>query len=432
MSTTLTISLICLGIFLCILCSAYFSASEISFTSVNTIRLEGEAEDGNKRAKRALKILEKYDDMLSAILIGNNLVNIAASSLGAVLVILIAGDDSYAWVATVALTILIIIFGETIPKITAKKNANHFVLFSGAILRVLMIVFFPIIFVVVFLIRLITKPMAKRLADEDEDTDESVEELQSIVETAEDEGVLDKDRSELVSAAIDFPEISAFEVMTARVDVDAIDIEDSLEEIMELVSKTPYTRIPVYEGSIDHVIGILHMNHFLKAMAENEKTDIRSLLMPPCFLYKTTKLPDVLEQLRNARQHLAIVTDEYSGTLGVISMEDVMEQIVGEIWDETDVIEEDVIRVSDNEVEVDGDMRISDFLEIIDEDERNFDCDSDTLGGWMIESLGHFPEEGEVLTQENYTLKVVSMDERRVDKVRICFLQAETEAEKGN
>lgn len=414
----MTIYIIAASILVCILLSGFFSASEMSYSSCNTVRLENEEKDGNRKAKRALFIANHYDDALSAILIGNNLVNIAASSLCSVFIILLTGEDKLTWAGTIVVTILIIIFGETIPKIAAKKKANGFALFASAPLRFLMILFKPVIWIVVNVINLITFKMNP---EEEKDEDEGTTELQSIIETAEDEGVLDKERTELIHAAIDFSEISAFEVMTARIDVDAIDIDDDWEDILEVVRNTSHTRIPVYENGIDHIIGVVHMNHLLKAMASEEETDLRSLLMKPCFLYKTTKLPVVLEELRKAKQHLAIVTDEYGGTLGVISMEDVLEQIVGEIWDDTDDVEEGVVRHSENEVEVDGDMVISDFLDLTDIDEDDFECESDTLGGFITETLGTFPKEGDTVDYENLTLTVLKMDERRVEKVLIRF-----------
>ena len=414
----MTIYIIAASILVCILLSGFFSASEMSYSSCNTVRLENEEKDGNRKAKRALFIANHYDDALSAILIGNNLVNIAASSLCSVFIILLTGEDKLTWAGTIVVTILIIIFGETIPKIAAKKKANGFALFASLPLRFLMILFKPLIWVVVNVINLITFKMNP---EEERDEDEGTNELQSIIETAEDEGVLDKERTELIHAAIDFSEISAFEVMTARIDVDAIDIDDDWEDILEVVRNTSHTRIPVYENSIDHIIGVVHMNHLLKAMASEGETDLRSLLMTPCFLYKTTKLPVVLEELRKAKQHLAIVTDEYGGTLGVISMEDVLEQIVGEIWDDTDDVEEGVVRHSENEVEVDGDMVISDFLDLTDIDEDEFECESDTLGGFITETLGTFPKEGDTVDYENLTLTVLKMDERRVEKVLIRF-----------
>lgn len=404
-----------IGIFLCLCLSAFCSASEMSFSSCSTMRLENARDAGSKRAKTAVYITEHFDDALSAILIGNNLANIGASSLASIAVILIAGDG-YAWVATVVLTVLVIIFGETMPKITAKQNANRFALKNAYIVRAMMVVFYPLVWVVVMLIKLITLGMKGEVGDS---PDEAVEELQSIIETAEDEDVLDEDQSELVQAAIDFSETSASEVMTARVDVQAIDIEDDWDDILAIIEDAPFTRLPVYEGSIDNIIGILYLNHFLKALADNGYADIRKLLMPPCYVYKTMKLPAVLSQLRKAKQHLAVVTDEYGGTAGVVSMEDVLEQIVGDIWDESDTVEPEVVQHTESEYELDGAMVLSDFLELVGINENDFDAESDTVGGWTLEMFGGFPEEGDSFTFRNITVTVLSMDGRRVERVLV-------------
>ena len=350
------------AIVLCIVLSGFFSGSEMAFSSCNRLRLEGEKEDGNRAAALALYILDHFDDALGAILIGNNLVNVASSSLLSVgIVLLFTGRpevnvDAWNSAATVILTVLIIIFGETIPKITAKKNANRLSLRYAWPVRILMAVLRPLVWATVGLVNLIT---GRLKGAEEEDSEEKVEELQSIIETAEDEEVIDEEESELVQAAIAFRDISASEAMTARVDVLAIDIDDSWEEILDTVRKSHYTRIPVYEESIDHVIGVLHMNRFLKALSGGEtRTDLRPLLMEPCYVYKTMKLPEVLKAFQKARQHLAVVVDEYGGTLGIISLEDVLEQVVGDIWDETDTVEEDVIQRTEREYEIDGDMPI--------------------------------------------------------------------------
>ncbi|HHU23040.1 MAG TPA: HlyC/CorC family transporter, partial [Clostridiales bacterium] len=242
---------------------------------------------------------------------------------------------------------------------------------------------------------------------------------QSIIETVEDEGVIDEERSELLQAALDFSNISASEVMTARVDMEALDIEDDWEDILEAINNSHYSRLPVYEGSIDNIIGILYLNHFFKALLDNEVVDIRSLLMEPCYVYKTMKLPGVLNELRKCKMHLAIVTDEYGGSMGLITMEDVMEQIVGEIWDESDEIFSDVIEREEGLYEIDGDMSISDFLELLDWDEDSFDSESSTVGGWTIEMFGAFPEPGQSFTYENITVTVLSMDNLRVEKVLV-------------
>lgn len=421
MSTVLVFA----GIFLCLCLSNFCSASEMAFSSCNVMRLENARDDGSKRAKIAVYITEHFDDALSAILIGNNLANIGASSLASVAVILVTGGDEYAWLATIILTVLVIIFGETMPKIGAKKNANRTSLKNAYVVRAMMIIFYPLVWLVVSLIKLLTMGMKPEAADAD--SDEAVEELQSIIETAEDEDVLDEDQSELVQAAIDFSETSAFEVMTARVDVQAIDIEDDWDDILAIIEDAPFTRLPVYEGSIDNVIGILYLNHFLKAMADDGRVDIRKLLMPPCYVYKTMKLPAVLNTLRKAKQHLAIVSDEYGGTLGVVSMEDVLEQIVGDIWDESDVVEHEVVQREKSEYELDGAMILSDFLELVGLNEDDVDAESNTVGGWTLEMFGSFPQEGDSFTYRNLTVTVLSMDGRRVERVLVKLAPSEAD-----
>ena len=406
-----------LGIILCVFGSNYFSSSEMAYSSCNRLRLEGAMEDGSKRAAIAVKIIDRYDDALSAILIGNNLVNIAASSLGSVLVLLIAGDDGYTWISTVVITVLVIIFGETMPKIIAKGSANRLALSHSYVIRGLMIVLKPVIWVVVGIVKLITLGMKGEETDTDEEA--AAMELRSIIETAEDEEVLDEDRSELVQAAIEFSDVSASEVMTARVDVVALDVDDELSEQIAVIDEAQYSRIPVYEDSVDNIIGVLYVNHFLKALTDEEKPDIRSLLMAPCYVYKTMKLPAVLSELRRAKQHLAIVTDEYGGTLGVLSMEDVLEQLVGEIWDETDEVEEEIVERSDGVYELDGDMVIGDFVELVGINEDDFDFESETVGGWTIEMFGAFPEAGESFEYGNMSVTVLEMDGLRVEKVLV-------------
>lgn len=413
---TISDVLVFVGIFLCLCLSAFCSAAEMSYSSCSQIRLEGARDSGDKRGRLAVYIVEHFDNALSAILIGNNLANICSSSLASVAVILISGSDDYAWVSTVVLTLIVITFGETIPKITAKQNANKLALKNSYPVRFMMIIFYPLVWLVVAVINLITRGMKTEAADT---PDEAVEELQSIIETAEDEAVLDEDQSELVQAAIDFSETSAMDVMTARVDVQAIDIEDDWDEILALVEDAPYTRLPVYEGSIDNVIGILYLNHFLKAMADDGRADIRKLLMPPCYVYKTMKLPAVLAQLRKAKQHLAVVTDEYGGTLGVVTMEDVLEQIVGDIWDESDTVAPEVVQHTDSEYELDGSMVLSDFLELVGINEDEVEAESNTVGGWTLEMFGDYPAPGDSFTYRNLTVTVLSMDGRRVGRVLV-------------
>lgn len=420
----IAIILLTIGIILCILLSAFFSASEMSISSCNALRVENLKDEGDKKGTRAYYVLQKFDDALSAILIGNNLVNIAASSMGSVFVILLLKTDAFTWISTVVITCLVIIFGETIPKIAAKKNATRFTLAFSSFIKALMIVLKPLIWVVVKLVNLFTKGMKGE--SEELDEDEAIDELATIIETAEDEDVLEEDQSELVQAAIDFLDISAYEAMTSRVDLIAIDVEDDEDEIKKIIEDSPYSRIPVYKDSIDNIIGILYLNHYLKAITLDEHVDIKSLLMKPVYVYQTTKLTSVLDQLREAKQHMAIVCNEYGGTHGIITMEDIMEEIVGDIWDETDTVEEDeVIELDENRFELDGDMGIADFCELLKIDEEEFEAESDTLGGWVLEHFEAYPSNGESFEDEDLGLKVtiVSIIDRRVDKILVDVIQ---------
>lgn len=406
------------AVIILVLLSAFFSGAEMAYSSANRLRLESAAEKGNKSAALACRIYDSYDDMLSTVLICNNLVNIALSSIASVMAILIANSESSSTattIATVIVTIIVIIFGETIPKIVSKKNANRTAINYAFTVRCLIVVLKPVLFVVVSIIQFITKPMkGEKPADEQE---AAVEELFSIIETVEDEGVIDEERSELLQAALDFSEISASEVMTSRVDMLSIDIDDDWDEILETIDKSTYSRLPVYEDSIDNIIGILYLNHFFKSITSTEKIDIRPLLIKPCYVYKTVKLPSVLTEMQKSRTHLAIVTDEYGGSMGIVTMEDVLEELVGEIWDETDEFEPEVIEHGKNLYELDGDMNMSDFLEMIDRSEDSFDTDSATVGGWTIEKFGRFPECGDTFTFENLNLTVLEVSGQRVEKV---------------
>ena len=399
--------------------SAFFSASEMSYSSANRLRLENAAEDGDRRAKTAVGILDHFDRTLSAILIGNNLVNIAASSLGSVIVILLAGEQ-WTWVSTVVLTLLVIIFGETMPKIVAKQNANGIALRNAYVIRALSIVLYPVIWLVVGLVHLITRPLRGDTGDGDPEEAAS-QELQSIIETAEDEDVLDEDRSELLRSALDFSEIAVMDVMTARVDVEALDIDDDWRELLLSGEDLPYSRIPVYEDSIDNVIGVLYLNRFYKALLDDPDADIRSNLMKPLYIYKTVKLPDVLAQLRKNQQHLAVVTDEYGGTLGIVTLEDVLEELVGDIWDETDEVEDEIVERPDGMYEIDGDLPIGDLAELLDVTEESLDTASATAGGWTIEKFGAFPKVGDTVEADGLRVKVLAMGEDglRVEKILV-------------
>lgn len=413
-----------LTLVVCLVLSAFFSASEMSLSAANRVRLENAAEDGDRGARTALKLLDRYDRALGAILIGNNLVNVAASSAGSVLALAAAASSGASEglctaAATAVVTLAVIIFGETIPKLLAKKNATRLSPVLAGPVWFLSVILLPVVWCAVKLTELIARLLPAPVVDEDEAQEAAVEELQSIIETAEDEAVLDEDRSELLQAALDFGDVSASEVMTARVDMTAIDIDDDWDEILSTVNEAPYSRLPVYEGDTDNIIGVLHLNALYRAMLDGTPVDLRPLLTEPCWIYKTVKLPSVLEELRRRKTHLAIVTDEYGGTAGVITMEDVLEALVGDIWDETDEVEPEVVETSEGIWELDGDMAIGDFLELTGLDEADFDFDSETVGGWVMELNEGFAAPGDELRYKDLRLTVLEADGKRVEKVRV-------------
>lgn len=402
--------------------SAFFSGSEIAYSSVNPLRLKRiHNETKSQKARRALYITDHYDRALSSILIGNNLVNLASSTLSTQLFITllaergIVGENTAAVISTAAITIFVLIFGETVPKLSAKGDPERFSMTVSRPLRGIMIIFSPI----VWLVMKIIGSISKRWKTEEDDDAVTEDDLSEIIDTVEDEGVIDEDTSELLQSALDFPDICAYEIITPRVDMVAIDIEDSREEIMEIIESSVYSRLPVYEGSIDNIIGVLHLNQFLKAMAAGEEFDIKSKLLPVVFLHKTTILPQALRELREKKLHLAIVTDEYGGTMGLITMEDILEQLVGDIWDETDEIEDEMVELAPDLFEVDGSMRIYDFLEEFEIDDRDFDDDNATVGGFAIEQLGGYPARGESFDFEHLTITVKQLQNLRVTRVLV-------------
>jgi len=402
-------------ILILIVLSAFFSGSEIAYASANRLRLKKAAESGRSKEHAAFYIYEHYEGALSTILIGNNLVNIAASSVATIIAVDLLGDSGAA-VATLTMTVLILIFGEIAPKILAKENCDTFATAVALPLRFLMVLLKPVVALVLFLVGLVAK-LWKDAGDEDSVTEED---LVSLIETVEDEGVIDEDRSELLQSALEFSDISAQEILTPRVDMIAIDIDDPYDVILETAESSPYSRIPVYENTIDNVIGVLYLNHFFKKAVEGSNFSIRSLLMEVCFIHKSMKLPAVLAELKRRKTHMAIVTDEYGGTMGLLTMEDVLEQLVGEIWDETDVIVNECTDLGDGLYEVSGDMSLSDFLDEVEvKPGEELEDDYTTVGGWAIERLQKFPQPGDSFTYENMTVTVTEVDDLRVLKLTV-------------
>ncbi|NMA93300.1 MAG: HlyC/CorC family transporter [Clostridiales bacterium] len=403
-------------IVICIMFSAVFSSSEIAYASSSRVKLRKAAEAGERGAKAAVGIAENFEKALITILIGNNLVNIASSAIATVIAIGLFGNSG-AGIATAVMTVLIITFGEISPKLIASRMPEKFACFISPLIKLLIIITTPAVFVLNAFVGLVSRIWQKQAVEEIVTEDD----LETIFETVEDEGVVDEDTADLLQSALDFDDVLAYEIITPRVDVEAIDIEDSTEEIKEQIMSTTYSRLPVYEDSVDNIIGICHVNFTLKALANGEKLDLRKLMMKPNFVHKTMPLDDVFEVMQNRDTHMVIVTDEYGGTMGILTMEDVLEQIVGDIWDEKDEIDEEFVELSPNLYEVDADMRIEDLFYELDMDEKDFDDDNATLGGWAIEMLAGYPQVGDSFEYKNLSFKVAETEGMRVTSLLVEF-----------
>ena len=404
-----------------IMLSAYFSASEIAFNSANKMRLRRAAEGGSKTAKIAFSITEKFTTALSAILIGNNLANIAVSTCSTLIILNLFKDNVAlaSTIATILITIVILIFGEIIPKVLAKQNADVVVRIIAVPTRILTIILSPFVFIVTSLLFVLRKIWGKDHKNDDPTVTE--EELVTIIDTIEEEGLINEEQGELLQSTLEFRDTTIERIMTPRIDMTAIDIDDDEDKITALLSDTTqYSRLPVYEESIDNIIGVLSLSRYYKAALAESKPDLRSLLMNPCRLHKTMKLPAALSKLREAQMHLAIVIDEFGGTLGVVTMEDILEELVGDIWDDTDVIVTQCVATGENTYDVKSDMNIDDFFEEVDFTKpEDFNCEYSTMGGWAIEMLNSDPHIGDSFRYENLFVIVSEMDGERVVKLTI-------------
>lgn len=420
-------------IFVMLVLSAFFSGSEISFNSANKMRLRHAAEEGNKTAKLAYDISEHFTTALSAILIGNNLANIAASTCATALFIKLLssvpnGDALASTIATVVMTIIVLIFGEICPKILCKQHADNVVRWVSIPIRVLTIILFPAVLIVMGLLGILRKIWGKDSDGSAPDVTE--DELSSIIDTVEEEGVIDEDQGELLQSSLEFHETTIEEIMTPRIDLTTIDIEDDKENIVDIIESSTFSRIPVYQDSIDNVIGILYLNHYYKEAVDDHDVDISSLLIKPCFLHKTMRLPAALRHLRERQTHIAIVIDEFGGTMGVVTIEDILEEIVGDIWDESDEIVADMIQIADDKYEVIGEMNIDDFFAELDYYPKDFECEYSTVGGWAIENLNSDPHVGDIFTYDFLTVLVSEMeDDVRVTKLTVTVGERPSEDE---
>lgn len=398
--------------------SAYFSATETAFSSLNRVRLKSKADSGNRRAALALALSDDYDRLLSTILIGNNIVNITATTISTLLFTNLLGTYGPT-VSTVFLTVVILIFGEISPKSLAKESPEQFAMFSAPFLKLFVAALRPLNFLFTQWKRLLNKLFHKT---EDEGITE--EELITMVDQAEDEGGLDQHESQLIRSAIEFNDLEVDEILTPRVDIVALEDTASMEEIAKTFAESGYSRLPVYHESIDDIIGVIHEKDF-HAARYHQQSDVAAMISNVLYTTGNTKISDLLRILQREKAHMVIVVDEYGGTEGLVTLEDIVEELVGEIWDEHDEVIEEFKK------EPDGSYLIScsaDLTDLFDLFSLRGECDSNTISGWVMEQIGRIPEEGDRFEAEGLDVTVTKVDHRRVMEIRVVVLNAEDQA----
>ncbi|MBC8611163.1 HlyC/CorC family transporter [Massilimaliae timonensis] len=403
--------------------SAFFSGTETAFATVNRIRMKNIAAAGNKKANKVIRIADEYDRALSALLIGNNIVNIASASIGTVIFTTWFGPSG-AGISTLVMTIVVLIFGEILPKTYAKQNAESLALRVVNILDFFIKLFSPLIFLFLKLTSLVTR---------NGETTPSVteQELKFIIEESENEGVLEQQESELVQSALDFDEITVEEILTPRVDVVAVEEQEDPERVKSLFFEEGYSRLPVYSGSIDHVVGVVHNKDFFRAYVQNQQVSLNEIMQNTVYVPPKKLISELMKELQRLKSHMAIVTDQYGGTIGIITLEDIIEELVGEIWDESDEEETPVVKLSENRYQVSGDLDPEDFFDEIDYDypEQDFE-ELNSFAGWALETLERIPEPGASFTYRDMEILVKEVTDQRIVTLEVIFHPKEEITEK--
>lgn len=409
-----SITMIAALVFLVVM-SAYFSATETAFSSLNRVRMKSKADGGNQRAALALELEEDYDRLLSTILIGNNIVNITATTVSTVLftkLLPVYGPT----VSTVVLTVIILIFGEISPKSLAKENAEDFAMFSAPILRVFIALLRPVNFLFTQWKRLLTKLLRKKAED-----GITEEELITMVDQAEDEGGLDQHESQLIRAAIEFNDLEVEEILTPRVDVVAVEDTDSMDEIARTFAENGYSRLPVYHEDIDDIVGVIHEKDF-HAARYHGREDVQGIISPVLYTTGNTKISHLLRILQREKAHMVIVVDEYGGTEGLVTLEDIVEELVGEIWDEHDEVIEEFKKQADGSYLISCSADLTDLFDLF---SISDECDANTVSGWVMEQVGRVPEAGDHFVADGLDVTVTKVDHRRVLEIKVVVLPGE-------
>ena len=398
-------------ILLCIIMSAYFSATETAFSSLNRIRIKNMADKGNKRAALVLKLSEDYDRLLSTILIGNNIVNIACASLSTLLFVRLLGEDAGASVSTAVTTVIVLVFGEVSPKSIAKESPDKFSMFSAPILNFMAVLLTPLNFLFKQ-----WKKVLSRFFHSSASQGITEEELITIVEEARQDGGIDEQEGDLLRNALEFNELKAADILTPRTDVVGVNVCAGAEEIASVFTETGYSRLPVYQGSIDNIVGILYHKDFYNKIYGTGK-GIKDVIRPALFITRHKKISQLLQELQASNHHIAVVIDEFGGTVGIVTLEDILEELVGEIWDEHDEIIRSVEKLSDDEFLVLGNANVDKLLELLGYDEET---EAVTVNGWIMNELQKLPEKGDSFRFHEWQVTVMEMEDRRVKSARIC------------
>ena len=403
--------------------SAFFSGTEIAYTSLSKLKMKRDTEHPTTIQKLVGFIYNHYDFALSTVLVGNNLVNIGATSVATVLAVNLASrmegrlsDDAASTIVTLIMTVLILIVGEITPKMIARRCNETFAKIAAWPLLILMILFFPVVWLTSCIVNLFSLLWRR----DSQAVTITEEEFENLLDTAEDEGVIDESETELLQSALEFTDLDAADILTPRIDVVGFELHESMDSILRVISETQFSRFPVYERTIDHVVGILYVKHLLKELVDNKDVALADLLLEPVYIPKTMKLHDIMDEFRNHQTHMVIVADEYGGIMGIVTMEDVLEQLVGEIWDENDDIVNDWQQLDHHRWECSGDMNLSDFCDNLDLDDDDLESDCATVGGWAAENIGAMPVAFDSFDYLQYTILVKHVDENhRISRLLI-------------
>ncbi len=403
--------------------SAVFSSAETAFLSVNRIRVRNLAEDGNKRAALVMSMLEKQNKLISSLLVGNNIVNISASAI-ATKVATDIFNDAGVGIATGVMTLLVLVFGEVIPKNLAAAHAEGWAMTVAPFIRAVSILLAPI----VLLLTLLSDGMVRfsKKYDDDDDPTITEDEFRILVNVGQEEGVFDESESEMINSIMEFDEIIVKEIMVPRIDIVGLDGEDNVNEALRLIIDGGHSRIPVYEDSIDNIVGILYAKDIFAHLGEDfDQLQVKTLMRQPYYIPETKKVDDLLEELRMKKVHMAIILDEYGGTSGLITIEDLLEEIIGDIQDEFDAEEDLIVKHSDAVLVADARTPIHDVEEAFDmelDEDILEDSEADTIGGLAFEHLGGIPEKGDEVTVDRFHIRVVDVEGRRITKVEVLLL----------